>query len=713
MKYAELKCKTNFSFLTGASHPEELIHQAAALKLSAIAITDKDGVYGIPKAYNASKNYPDLRLIVGADISLEDGSRITLLAQNRQSYGLMCRLLTESHSGHEKGDAKISFQKFLEFMNEPSSQGLIALPDDGPKVRYDILKDVFGKRVYLPLSIFFDGLDQKRKTRILELNQRYGIPYVATNDVHYHVQKRQILQDTLTAIRTHTPLAQAGYKLFSNGERYLKSADQMIELFKDLPEAISNTLKIAEQCTFSPSELRYRYPSEWIPSHHTAQSYLEELTWKGAVVKYPLGVPEKIKTQVSYELKIIGQLNFADYFLTIYEIIEFAHEREILCQGRGSAANSAVCYCLGITAIDPTQINLLFERFISAERGEPPDIDVDFEHERREEVIQHIYEKYGRHRAAMVSAVVTYRTRSALREVSKALGVDVGTLSARKLMKKLVDGGGSSGTSSSGTRSKAQLIERLSEEMQGFPRHLSIHSGGFTLSADPITEIVPVEPARMKGRTIIQWDKYDLDYLGLLKVDILSLGMLSALRKNLELVGKKLHEIPHGDKATYEMIQRADTVGTFQIESRAQISMLGRLLPSKFYDLVIQVAIVRPGPTQGKMVHPYLRRRRGEEPVDYYGDARVKKILEKTLGVPLFQEQIMQLAITLANFKPGEADELRRAINAWRSTGGLDKLGRRLMTGFNSKWIAKRVCGKNFSTDSGFRKLWISRIPCR
>ncbi len=455
----------------------------------------------------------------------------------------------------------------------------------------------------------------------------------------------------------------------------------MKKLYQKFPQALEQTLKIASDCTFCPSELRYRYPSEWLPKGYTAQSYLEELVWQGACKRYHGEPPPKVTQQLKTELALIQKLNFPDYFLTVYDIVDFAQKNKILCQGRGSAANSIVCYCLGITAIDPVRMDLLFGRFISVERNEPPDIDIDFEHERREEVIQYIYKKYGRDRAAMVSAVVTYRKRSAFREVAKALGVEVGVLSARKaerdfeMLKKDPE-----------VKSPKEQIEKYAQELKGFPRHLSIHSGGFTLSADPITEIVPVEPAAMPGRTIIQWDKYDLDYLGLLKIDVLSLGMLSALRKTLDQVGLKLHELPAEDPETYEMIQKADTVGVFQIESRAQMSMLGRLKPKTFYDLVIEVAIVRPGPISSGMIHPYLRRRRGLEEPKYF-HPKLKEILGRTLGVPLFQEQIMKIAVEMAGFSPGESDHLRRAIGAWRSDGSIQKATARLTQGLREKGL--------------------------
>jgi error-prone DNA polymerase len=693
-EYAELECFTNYSFLRGASHPEELVERAANIGLKAIALTDRDGVYGIPKAYWESRKTPQLKLITGASLSLPNGKRLTLLASDRSAYGLLCRILTASHADKEKGLAEVSWASLQEILDTFSGRNsLIALANaDSDLLR---VRSLF-PQAYLTISRWIDGLDRERTEKALWLSRRFNLPLVATNQVRYHCPKRRDLQDTLTSIRIGTPLSKLGHDLFSNSERYLKSAEEMHLLFEDLPEALKETLQIAERCTFSPSELRYRYPTEWIPAGKTAQSYLEDLTWEGAKSRYDNEIPSAVTRQLQHELALIRQLNFADYFLTIYDIVIFARKKDILCQGRGSAANSAVCFCLGITAIDPVRMNLLFERFLSLERNEPPDIDVDFEHERREEVIQYVYEKYGRDRAAMLSAVVTYRKRSAFREVSKALGVDVGSISARKLEKDFANR-----IKEADAKNIETHVTRLSTELSGFPRHLSIHSGGFTLSADPLLEIVPIEPARMEGRTIIQWDKYDLDYLGLLKVDLLSLGMLSALHRTLKTVGMALHEIPAEDPDTYSMIQRAETVGTFQIESRAQMSMLGRLQPRTFYDLVIEVAIVRPGPIVGKMVHPYLRRRRGEEPVRF-PHPKLKEILGKTLGVPLFQEQVMKMAIELGGFTPGEADDLRRAIGSWRSEGSLQRIGHRLIRGLRQSGLSQEYAEQVFLQIQGF-----------
>ncbi len=697
MSYVELRAKSNFSFLTGASHPEELTQTAIALGLKGLAISDIGGVYGMPKAYKESKDQKDFKLIVGAEFQFLDHPSLTVLSRTKAAYAFICRLLTKGKAHAEKGRCELKFEDFLKYAEEnKSSNELVLLA--GPESQFANLKNYFGpKQIYFPLTMYLDGKDKRRVADAFEISKKFEIPMLASNDVYYHRKTRKIIQDTLISIRENKPLNEVGFLLAPNAERYLKSPLEMNELYKDFPELLSRTLDIAESCTFSPSELKYRYPSEWIPQGFQAQSYLEHLVWKKLPERYKDGMSDRVHTQLLHELKLIYELGYADYFLTIYDIVEFANRENILCQGRGSAANSIVCYVLGITAIDPIEMNLLFERFISHERGEPPDIDIDFEHERREEVIQYIYKKYGRDRAAMVSAVVTYRYRNAFREVCKAFGVDVGTLSAKKIERSFDEL-----TAKHPNREKLrEQIDSVTNEIQGFPRHLSIHSGGFTLSADPIVDIVPVEPARMDGRTIIQWDKYDLDTLGLIKVDILSLGMLSALRKCLELTGRKLYEVPHNDKKTYDMISRGDTVGTFQIESRAQINMLGRLQPKNFYDLVIEVAIVRPGPIVGNMVHPYLKRRRNLEKVTY-PNAIVENILGKTMGVPLFQEQVMKLAIDLAGFSGGEADMLRKSINAWRTSAPIGVMANRLREGMLKAGMTQEFSDQIFDQIQGF-----------
>jgi error-prone DNA polymerase len=695
MRYAELKARSCYSFLEGASHPHELIARAAQLEIEALALCDRGGVYGIPKAYDALKSYPQLKLITGAFIPIQThaGSlELTLLARTRAGYAFLCRLLTQAHRDRPKNSAQLSFDALKHaWESDPRSKELFVLQSANERPDLE-LQSLLRSQLFLTLTLNQDGCDDERIRQAKLLCQNTGLDLVAVNDVYFHTPDQKTLQDILTSIRISTPCAQAGYQLAQNSARTLKSAQQMYSLFRGSEELIERSVWIARQCTFSPAELRYRYPSEWIPTNETAQSYLERLTWEGARSRYPQGITRAVAQQIQTELQLIKELSYADYFLTVADIVHWARSQSILCQGRGSAANSSVCFALGITAVDPVKMQLLFERFISKERGEPPDIDVDFEHERREEVIQYIYRKYGRDRAAMVSAVITYRKRSALREVSKALGVCVGTLSARKVETELLP---------RFPDSLRQRVNSLCAQMESLPRHLSIHSGGFTLSADPMCEIVPIEPASMPGRTIVQWDKVDLDILGLLKIDVLALGMLSTLQKTLSLTGKALHEIPADDLKTYEMIQKADTIGTFQIESRAQMSLLPRLKPQCFYDLVIEIALMRPGPIVGQMVHPYLRRRRGQEPV-HYPDPRLERILGRTLGVPLFQEQVMQMAIELAGFSAGEADQLRRAIGALRSTGSVSEMGERLMKGLLRSGLSEQYAKLIYSQIQGF-----------
>lgn len=691
-RFAELKCKTHYSFLRGASSADELFKTAAELGLLALAITDRNGVYAIPKAHKASKEF-GVRLITGAELTIEGHSPVTLLAQNRDAYAVLCRMLTKLHLDHPKGEGRLSLDAFYGFMSESRASRLVALLD--AEADWSRASDALQGRAFLSFSKKLDGHDGVRARRSLELMRRYGMRRFATSEPVMHSRARKSVHDVLVSIRESMPVQSAGFKHLQNAESTLKSPEEMRMLYRDEPDAITTALEIAERCVFLPSELKYQYPSEFIPSGHTAQSYLETRVQEGIRERYSNGLPDDVRAQLDHELRVIRELGFADYFLTIDELVRFARSRDILCQGRGSAANSAVCYVLGITAVDPVKMNLLFERFISAERGEPPDIDIDFEHERREEVIQYVYEKYGRNRAAMVSAVITYQGRSAFREVAKALGVEVGTLSARKVQQQFKE---LKGSENSAIR---KYIDRISDEIDGFPRHLSIHSGGFTLSHEPLDELVPIENAAMPGRTIIQWDKYDLDILGLLKVDLLSLGMLSALKKTLALTGRKLHEIPADDKATYEMICKADTIGTFQIESRAQMSMLPRLKPQNYYDLVIEVALVRPGPIVGNMVHPYLKRRRGEEAVDM-PHSKLEPILRRTLGVPIFQEQVMAIAVALAGFTPGEADQLRREMGTWGRKGKIEVLGKKLRAGLLASQIPVSFADRIFEQIKGF-----------
>jgi len=686
--YIELKCKSNFSFLRGASDSRDYVRRAQELGIPAIGITDVNGVYGLPRAHEVLRDFPGVKLISGAELTLKDHPPITLLARDRAAYGTLCRLITRAHaSTQNKESACLTLDELSEFATLPEASGLIAIPDlvlssNAPQTALGFLKDHFGERLFLPLTRALDGMDGQRTRLALEVARRYGLRIVATNDVHYHAPERRPLQDCLTCIREGTDLRHAGFKLFGNDERYLKSPLQMTELFRDLPDALQASLDIAESCTFSLKELKYVYPMEWIPEGHTSQSYFESLVWAGAHEEYPGGIPLPVIHTIEKEFKLIRKLDYSSYFLTIYDIVKFARSKNILCQGRGSAANSVCCYFLGITAVNPVEMNLLFERFLNEHRAEPPDIDVDFEHERREEVIQWIYERYGRERAGMVAAVRTYQRRSSFLELSKAVGIPVGTISASELADDFEKHAGSD-------TDKRGLIEHLSQELEDFPRHLSIHSGGFTLSQNPLTETVPIQPARMENRTIVQWDKNDLDTVGLLKIDVLSLGFLTALHKVCDLIsltlGRPFHwrEIPPDDDATYDMICRAETEGTFQIESRAQRSMLTRTRPRTFYDLVVQVAIVRPGPNVGEMIHPYIKRKEAERRGIPYqlNDPILERILGRTYGVPIFQEQIMQLAIEKAGFSPGEADQLRRSLGLIRAAGDVQRVSQRLRQG--------------------------------
>jgi len=691
--FVELKCKSNFSFLRGASDAREYIERATELRMPAIAITDINGVYGLPRAYEYTKSIPDVKLISGTELTFKGHPPLTLLAQNRKAYGVMCQLLTTLHAGKDKGEGYLTFDE----LSACAGHDFIAIANLESTTDLSTLKDIFGARLRLPLCRYLDGLDDGRTLVALKSAKRYGLRIIASNDVHYHRIERSRLQDCLVCIREGVHLRNAGFKLFQNDQRYLKSPLQMRALFKDMPEAISETLEIADSCTFSLAELQYTYPEEFIPKGFTAQSYFEELVLQGAHKIYRGIISAAVDKQIQHEFRMIRKLNYANYFLTIYDIVEFARSRNIICQGRGSAANSICCYCLGITAIDPVRMQLLFERFMSEERSEPPDIDVDFEHERREEIIQYIYQRYGRDRAAMVCAVRTYRKRSSFLELSKAIGIPVGVMSAKALERDFAQIAGKDAD-------KLPVIEKLAEELSEFPRHLSIHSGGFTLSAHPITETVPVEPARMKDRTIIQWDKNDLDTVGLLKIDVLSLGFLTALHKCCDLVGMDWREIPPEDKATYDMICRAETEGTFQIESRAQKAMLVRTHPRTFYDLVVQVAIVRPGPNVGEMIQPYLKRREAHRRGRPYKlpDPALEKALGRTYGVPIFQEQMMQIAIEKAGFNPGEADQLRRAIAAWRSAEAVDVMGQKLYSGLIKNGLSKEWADELFNYLKGY-----------
>ncbi|MBT3396017.1 MAG: PHP domain-containing protein, partial [Alphaproteobacteria bacterium] len=637
--YAELQVSSNFSFLRGASHGEELVTQAKILGHKAIAITDRNSLAGVVRAHVAAKDV-GIKLLVGARLDLQDAPSMLCFPQDRQAYGRLCRLLTMGMLRGEKGDCFL----WLDDVFGPENGGgqnqvfVVVPPDDAtPRELVDTfapaLDDIRNKAgadgpIYLAGHRVYRGDDERRLATLSDLATVHGVPLVATNDIHAHEPGRKPLQDVLWCIREHCTVAQAGFRLSANAERHLKAPTEMARLFADYPDAIARTIEVADLVTFSLDELRYEYPEDVVPSGETPQSELQRLTWIGAKDRYPDGVPDKVRGLVEHELELISALQYAPYFLTVYDIVRFARDRDILCQGRGSAANSAVCYCLGITAVDPDRIELLFERFVSAERDEPPDIDVDFEHERREEVIQYIYDKYGRDRAGMTATVISYRTRSAVREVSKALGLSqdvagalVGMVWGYSRDELPEDNIREAGLDPSDPRLR-QVLD-LSRELRGFPRHLSQHVGGFVITRGPLSEVVPISNAAMEDRTVIEWDKDDLDALGILKVDVLGLGMLTCIRKGFDLLRSRygqsfdLAQVPAEDSGVYDMLCKGDSLGVFQVESRAQMTMLPRLKPRTFYDLVIEVAIVRPGPIQGDMVHPYLRRRNGEEEVVY------------------------------------------------------------------------------------------------
>jgi error-prone DNA polymerase len=713
--YAELCCRTNFSFLEGASHPDELAHRAAELGYTALAITDINSLAGVVRAHAAAKQLGQ-KLLIGAEVVPEDAPPVILWARDRVGYARLSTLLTVGRRRARKGSCRILLDDIA-----GHSDGLLAgvplaglLDSDMSAVIQDLIRyrDVFGDRLSALASLEFGPDDASDLERMRRTAAQVRVPLAATNRVLFHTPDRKPLFDVLTAVRIGMPVSDLGFQLLPNAERHLKSPDEMQHLFAACPEAIERTVEIAGRCTFSLDELRYEYPHELCPAGMTTIEHLTRLTWQGAADRYPEGVPDKVRPLIEHELRLIEQLKYEAFFLTVQDLVTFARSRGILCQGRGSAANSAVCYCLGVTSVDPEKIDVLFERFVSPERNEPPDIDVDFEHERREEVLQYVYDKYGRDRAAMTATVITYRARSAIRDVGKALGLSLDLVDR---LSKHLDPHAPSETIAPRireagldptTRLGRQFLP-LVRDLLGFPRHLSQHTGGMVITHNPIHELVPVGNASMPGRTVIEWDKDDLDEMGLLKVDCLALGMLSAIRKCFELVerhhGKPLTlaTVPAEDPAVYEMVSRADTVGVFQIESRAQMSMLPRLKPAKFYDLVIEVAIVRPGPIQGDMVHPYLRRRRGEEPV-MFPDERIRGVLEKTLGVPLFQEQAMRLAVVAAGFTPGEADQLRRAMAAWRKKGVLDKFRAKLIDGMTANGYDAEFADRVFRQIKGF-----------
>lgn len=669
IEYAELAAKTCFSFLEGASHPEEMVEQAKVLGYRALAVADRDGVYGVVRAHVKAKEV-GLPFIVGAHIG-----KTLLLAEDREGYGNLCEHVTLKR-----------YPLHIE-------KGLIALVSvrDLPDLRK--LKEIYEGRIFAVVSPRRDGRD----AHYLEVAKKLEIPCVASQEPLIHVPERKILQDVLTCIRHTKRLEEAGYDLLPNSARVLRSKEALAQIFP--AEWLKRTVEVAERCHFSLDELHYRYPMEWIPEGMTCDVYLEKITWEGAKTRYGENIPPAVREQLRRELDLVKDLEYADYFLTIWDIVQFAGREKIVCQGRGSAANSIICYVLGITAIDPIRMNLLFERFISRERKEPPDIDIDFEHERREEVIQYIYSRYGRNRAAITAEVICFRRKSAIREVGKVFGFSVPMVEKLQIQKEM-------DLPEVPPQRMAQFLEVV-KTIRGFPRHLGTHVGGFVLCQDLLTRNVPIENAAMEGRTIVQWDKNDLDALGFVRVDILGLGILSCLRRCFDYVSQvygvvhTLASIPGEDPAVYQQIREGDTLGLFQIESRAQMNMLPRLKPENFYDLVVEISLVRPGPIQGEMVHPYLRRRAGKEKVDY-PHPDLEPILKRTYGVPLFQEQIMKMAMVGAGFSGGEADELRRAMGTWRKQGRLALMGEKFKSGLIAKGVKPEFAERIFHQIEGF-----------
>lgn len=724
--YVELQCTTNFTFLTGASHPEEMVDRAADLGYGGLAITDECSVAGVVRAHVTAKKR-GLPLLIGSTFALHDAGerpfiRLIALAETRQGYGNLCELITLGRSRAPKGAYRLT----LADLGDPGDEQyrhLRGLPDCAIIIVPDYPADAsslqdqlgwaarhFPGRCWLALTLLHRAMDERHRTTVVDAGLAAGVPIVATGQVEMHIRSRKPMHDTLTAIRLGTSVADCGFARAPNAEHHLRSRLRLANLYPDA--ALHETSSVAARCTFRLDEIRYEYPDEICPEGMSARDFLRQETYVGARRRFRQGIPANVQDQLEHELALIAELRYEPYFLTVYDIVQFARSRGILCQGRGSAANSAVCYCLGITEVDPARGNNLFERFISKERNEPPDIDVDFEHQRREEVIQYIYDKYGRDRAALTGVVISYRVKSTIRDTGKALGIDPLVVDAAAKGYYYWDG-------------RANLLERLaacgidpasapaqqwvilSERLLGFPRHLSQHPGGFVIARGKLSRLVPIEPAAMENRSVVQWDKDDLDALGLLKVDILALGMLSVIRRALDLVGARrgelfeLQDIPAEDPATYDMICEADTIGTFQIESRAQMAMLPRLRPRKYYDLVIEVALIRPGPIQGGMVHPYLRRRQKLDPVSYPSD-EVRRALERTLGVPIFQEQVMQVAMLAAGFTAGEADDLRRSMAAWKRKGGLAKFYTKIITGMMERGYERDFAEQIFRQIEGF-----------
>ncbi len=747
MSYVELHCKTNFSFLEGASHADELVESAAMLGYAGLAITDRNSLAGIVRAYTATKDNP-LQLIIGAELHPIDGPPLVAWAPDRRAYADLCRLITLGRRRREKGACQLTWSDIAQhsqrllaglLLRHPTldeddyrqttlaadSEQQVAQPSQQfPSLDFDPHTDagwlrwlgafgeLFGDRAYLLCELHRGVDDEGKLTRLQQLARKSRVPLVAAGDVHYHEAARTLLHDCLIAIRHGQTIDQIRHERLENSSYHLRPLAELKRIYRTAPDALSRTLDVAARCPFKLDELRYEYPIELAPEGVTPIDYLKRLTWEGAKQRYNNQVPDKVIQLLRHEMQLIEELRYEAYFLTVWDLVRYARSRDILCQGRGSAANSIVCYCLGVTSVDPNELDLLFERFVSRERNEAPDIDIDFEHQRREEVLQYIYEKYGRHRAGMTGAVITYRTRSAIRDVGKAIGLSLDQIDglAKSVDSRSTEGSIEQRAASVGLNLESPLGKRfryLVDSILGFPRHLSQHVGGMVITQGPLCELCPIENAAMDDRTVIQWDKDDLDELGILKVDCLSLGMLSAIHRSFRLIDKHygrpltLATVPREDARVYDMICRADTVGVFQIESRAQMSMLPRLRPRTYYDLVIEVAIVRPGPIQGQMVHPYLQARRTGQQPEYPTEA-IREVLAKTMGVPIFQEQAMKLAVVAAGFTPGEADQLRRAMAAWRRAGVIDRFRQKLIDGMRANGLTEEFAERVFTQIRGF-----------
>ena len=727
MSYAELQVTTNYSFLRGGSHPGELVYRAANLGHYAIGIADRNTLAGVVRAYSAVKDYYEpeneeaprvpedkwIRLLVGARLETRDGYSLLAYPMNVEGYKNLSRMLSDGNKEAGKGNCNLTFEMLVQYADDILA---IVLPprkieDSAFHDRLHRLADLYGDRCYLAATMLFRGNDAARLAYLDDLATRMKVRLVATNDVHYHVPERRVLHDVVTAIRLKCTVEELGFRRFASAERHLKPAHEMERLFRNHPHAIAQIREIVDRCRFSLKDLTYQYPVMY-EGGETPMQKLERLTWKGAARRFPKGVPEKVSTNLRKEFDLISSKGIAPYFLTVHEIVEESRRRGILCQGRGSAANSSVCYCLGVTEVDTDQREVLFERFLSNERDEPPDIDVDFEHERREDIIQWIYDTKGRNRAALAATVIAYRSRSAIRDVGKALGLSPDTLG---VMANTVWGSGGSGINLQHVKEagldasdpRLALALELSAALIGFPRHLSQHVGGFVLTEGPLTELVPIQDAAMEKRTVVEWDKDDLDALKIYKVDVLALGMLTALRKSFALIKRHYDEdhdlgMPTEDPAVYGMLSKADSVGVFQVESRAQMSMLPRLKPKEYYDLVVEVAIVRPGPIQGGMVHPYLKNRDLDEDKIEYATDKLKKILKRTRGVPLFQEQAMQIAIDCAGFSPAKADKLRRAMATFRRSGTIHTLKKDFINGMKLNKYEEEFAERCFRQIEGF-----------